>query len=578
MAAALDGLTELKYDRLSVFPLGGQSEIGQVLWALSYAGEIILIDAGVCYPPTDLPGVDLFLPNTNFLAANQDRISALLLTNGHEEHCGALAYLLHRVKVPRIMAPQFVSALISQSLGAADAASPLTEAQIDTIAFRQEYQIGPFSLEWIQVNDAIADACALKISTPEGVILYTSSFKLDQTPVDGRLMDVARFAQAGDQGVTLLISNSAGVESRGYTPSERAVSAAFSKILKRAEGRVVVAMNGTNTHRLQILFDLAKQHQRKVLLYGETLIQTAVAAVITGNLNYDRSIEATLADIGSLPPEQLLVVATGNDGDAMGLMQELAFNKREDFAVRSGDVVVFSEHIYPGQSRRIAMIMDQMLSLGITTHIGVKDGVHVANHAAQEELKLILSITKPKYFVPAIGEGRHIMHHSQLAQDCGMTAENIFALRNGHVLEIAHGVAAVAGTVESEAVLFNRNQAESVTRFSVNERRSLSTEGVLTIACVVDSRWSLLQPPAMEGAALGFVRSPEWELARPDLVVAIEEAIERQRQLRETDAIDVNALRAAVREVVAKTIRSKLQSKPTIHVVIHEIAGIKVAN
>lgn len=573
MATQLEGLSELKYDRVSVFPLGGQSEIGQVLWVISHAGEIMLIDAGACYPPTDLPGVDLLLPNTNFLAANQERITALLLTNGHEEHCGAVAYLLNRVKIPRILAPPFVSSLVSQSLMNYP---QLCDTIVDTVDTRQQYQIGQFAVEWIQVNDAIADACALRIVTAEGTIIYTSSFKLDQTPVDAKLMDVTRFSQFGDNGVTLLISDSAGVESRGYSASEKAVRRGLSRQIEQAKGRVVVAMNGTNTHRLQILFDLAKAQGRKVILYGDALVQTALAAVVTGNLVYDRSIEATLADLPNLPARQVLVVATGSEGDAIGVVSELAFHKRSDLSLVKGDVLIFSADIFPGQLRRMAVIQDQLLSLGVQASISTRGGVHVPNHAAQEELKLMLTMTKPRYFVPAIGEGRHIMHHAQLAQELGIDSENIFTVRNGTVLELFNGGASAAGTVESEAVLFNRNQAESVTRFSVNERRSLSTEGVLNIACVVDSRWNLLQPPVMESAALGFARSAQWESARYDLVQAIEEAVLKQREQKEAEGTDINGLRAAVREVATKTIRSKLQSKPTIHVVVHEVEGVKV--
>ena len=570
MAVVIDGVSELKYDRLSVVPLGGQSEIGQVLWAFSYAGEILLVDAGACYPPTDLPGVDLLLPNTNFLAANQERITALLLTNGHEEHCGAVAYLMKRVKIPRIMAPRFVSELVTQSL---NSAGETFDTIIDTIEPRRDYKIGAFEVEWIPVNDAIADACALRINTPEGVVLYSSSFKLDQTPVDNRHMDVARLAQAGDTGVTLLISDSAGTEHRGYTPSEKSVVGGFERHLAAAEGRFIVVMNGTNTNRLQILFDLAKRHNRKVVLYGDTLIQTAVAAVVTGNLVCDRSIEASLDDLNKLPDDQILIVATGDDGDALGAFHELAYGKRADLALKKTDIMLFSAVIYPGQSRRMATILDQLLSLGIKAVVGSREGIHVSNHASQEELKLMLSITKPRFFVPAIGEGRHIMHHAQLAIDVGVPQENIFPLRNGHVLEISKGSASRVGAVESEAVFFNRNQAESVTRFSVNERRSLSTEGVLTIACLINSKWEIIQPPAMEGAALGFVHSREWQVAKADLLVSIAEVVARQKA---TEGADLVSLRAAVREVASKTIRSKMQCKPTIQVVIHEVetAGV----
>jgi ribonuclease J len=565
MAVVVDAISELKYDRLSLVPLGGQSEIGQVLWALSYAGEILLIDAGACYPPTDLPGVDLMLPNTNFLSAHKERISALLLTNGHEEHSGAVGYILDNLKIPRILAPRFVSSLISQSLtGRGDGKY---DTVIDTVEPRHDYQIGVFNVEWIPVNDAIADACALKINTPEGVVLYTSSFKLDQTPVDSRLMDIGRLAQLGDSGITVLISDSAGVENRGYTPSEKSVTPHLERTIAAAESRVVVVMNGTNTHRLQILFDIAKASGRKVILYGDKLIQTAVAAVITGNLNYDRSCEATLEDLAKLPPSEVLVVATGRDGDALGLLKELAFGHRDDFSIVQGDTVVFSADIYPGQSRRLATIQDQLLSSGIHAVIGAKAGVHVSNHAGQEELKLMLSITNPQFFIPAIGEGRHIMHHGQLGKDYGLPDESVFTVRNGTVIEVFNGSAAVAGSIESEAVFFN------VTRFSVSERRSLSNEGVLTIACMVDSQWNLVQPPSMEGAALGFVHSRDWETTREELMNNIQEAINRHR---ETEGADLTSLRAAIREVASKTIRSKMQSKPTIQIVVHEVDPVRV--
>ncbi len=562
---------DLKYDRLSLIALGGQSEVGQVLWALSLAGEILLIDAGACYPGTDLPGVDLLLPNCNFLQANQERITALLLTNGHEEHCGAVAYLLSHLKIPRILAPRFVSELVLQNLLAAKIQNGY-ESVLDTVTTRHPYQIGAFEVEWIQVNDAIADACALKINTPEGVIIYTSSFKLDQTPVDNRLMDVAHLASAGDAGVLLLLSDSAGVENQGYTPSEKVVLPGFERHIAGAQGRVIVDMDGTNTHRLQMLFDLALHVNRKVVLCGDTLIQTAVAAVITGNLHYDRSIESTLADLDKLEDKDVLIVATGTDGDALELLWELAHGKNRDLTLKRGDTVIFSAELYPGSSRKMATILDQLLSSGVRAVTGDKEGVHVSSHASQEELKLILSITKPRFFVPALGEGRHIMHHAQLAREFGLSEESIFPLRNGEILEIGNGSAAVVGSVEAQAVLFNRDQGESVTTFSVNERRVLSTEGVLTIGCLITASWELAGKPALAGAALGFMHSADWEAVEAELLTALAETVARQK---ETEGSDLNSLKSALRDVAAKMIRSRLQSKPTIHVVVHELSATR---
>lgn len=563
---------ELKYDRLCLIPLGGQSEIGRALWALCYAGEILLIDAGASYPGTTLPGVDLLLPNPSFLESNQERISALVLSNGAEEHSGAVPYLIQHLKIPRIMAPRFVAALLSQRLmGRGDRV--IADTTIDIIETRKDYQIGAFQVEWLQVNDAIADACGLKINTPEGTIIYTSSFKVDQTPIDGRPMDIARLAAAGDQGVLLLLSASAGVESNVYTPSEKVVSGNFEKHISAAAERVIVLLAGTATLRLQVLFDLAKRLGRKVLLFGETLIQTAVAAAITGNLTYDPSIEARLADLPAIKDSELLVLATGEDGDAMALLFELANGSNANLVLKKGDTVIFSSEIYPGESRKIAKILDQFLSSGVQAYIGVKDGVHVSNHAGKEELKLILALCKPRYFVPVIGEGRHIMHHARIARDFGIDNDNIFPLKNGDILEISNGSADVIGSVEAQAVFYNSGQEESVTAFSVSERRSLSNEGVLTVGVLLSPspEWSLMQPPHFEGAALGFAQSPDWQTLQTELGDAIAECIQKYKDNNEEER-DLAALKASVRDIIAKSLRSRLSSKPAIQVTLHEVS------
>ncbi len=562
---------ELKYDRLCLIPLGGQSEIGRALWALSYAGEILLIDAGVSYPGTSLPGVDLLLPNTNFLETNQERISALVLSNGNEEHCGAVPYLLKHLKIPRIMAPSFVAALLSQRLKN-NKEWKTSEINIDTVECRNPYQIGAFQVEWLQVNDAIADACALKIGTPEGVIIYTSSFKLDQTPIDGRLMDIARLAETGDQGVLCLLSDSAGVESSSYTLSEKEVAKGFEKHIAASSGRVIVLLAGAATLRLQVLFDLAKTFKRKVLLFGETLIETAVAAAITGNLSYDRSIEAQLAETASIEDKDLLVLATGEDGDAMALLQDLACARNKDLLLKKGDLVIFSSEIYPGESRKIANILDQFLSLGVQAKISVRGGVHVSNHAGKEELKLMLALCKPKYFVPIIGEGRHIMHHAQIAQDFGIARENIFPLRNGEILEIGKGQSNLIGSIEAQAVFYNRGQEESVTAFSVSERRSLSMEGVLNVGILLSSDWKLLQEPSFEGAALGFTQADEWLLLKEELIESVKECISKQLDSQE---IDLASLKASIRDLISKAVRSRLSSKPTIQITAHQLTQAK---
>lgn len=574
MAHIATGSANIMYDSLGVIPLGGQSEFGQMLWVFTYGGEIILVDAGAAYPSEDLPGVDLLLPNTNFLEANQDRIVALLLTNGHEEHSGAVNYLLRHVSVPRIMAPRFVSQLLSQSLLGNDGASPGAKVHhlLDTVELRVPYEIGPFEVEWMRVNNAIADACALRINTPEGTVIYTSSFKLDQTPVDRQFMDIHELANSGDKGVSLLISDSAGVENEGYTPSEASLKGTFTKHLENAPGRVVVIFPGTNTHRLQILFDVAAQTNRKVVLLGESLLRTALVAAVSGNLVYDRKIESTIEELPGLRPENCLVIASGIEDDPMHILSELAYGNNPEFSFMEGDTVIYSANIMPGKLRHMAMILDQLLSLGVRA---VRDasGVHVSKHASREELKLMLSLTKPKYFIPSIGEGRHIMHHAQLAIEWGLEPDDVYPINNGDILEIRNGIASVIGSVESQAVLFNREQGERVTTFSVHERRALSLEGVLSISLVVNERQEILAGPSIVAGAAGFMKTAEWRETHQALKDAIIDAIQRYTPHDDEEDVTVGALRAAVREVAIKLLRSKMQAKPTIQVVVHKVQG-----
>ncbi len=574
MAHIATGTADIQYDSLALIPLGGQNELGQLLWILSIGGEMILIDAGAAYPSEDLPGVDLLFPNTNFLEANQERILALLLTNGHEEHCGAVNYLLRHLAIPKVMAPRFVSQLLSQS----NLSSPTKTAEqqvlakvLDTIELRKPYQIGPFEVEWMSVNNAIADACALRIGTPEGTVVYTSSFKLDQTPVDKRFLDINGLAGSGDKGVLALISDSAGVENKGYTPSEIVVKGELMETIENAIGRVLVVFPGTNTHRLQILFDVAHLAGRKVVLAGESLVATALSAVVTGNLIYDRQIEASIEELAELPDEQVLILASGIDEEPLQVLDQLAYGKNPDVKLKEGDVLIYSANIVPGKLRHMAQILDQLLALGVKAVHGGK--LHVSKHASQEELKLMLSITRPRYFIPAIGEGRHVMTHAQLAIEWGMDQDNVFPIYDGDILVVKNGVASQIGTIESQSVLYNREQGERVTTFSVQERRALSMEGVVTVSLAVNSLGDVVSGPSITAGASGFVKSEEWDETRQDLSALILTTVKRFTTQRQGEnGFEMGALKSALRETVMKTLRSKMQAKPTVQVVVHDIS------
>lgn len=556
---------------LTVIPLGGQSELGQVLWLVNYQGRTLIVDAGAAYPNRELPGVDLFLPNTSFLEANHKNIEALLLTNGNEEYLGAVPYLLKHVPIPKIMAPRFVNYLLDQTKTDLPSEHPIHKVPIETIDTKKTYKLGPFEIEWIDVNDAVSQSCGLRISTKSGQIVYLATFKLDQTPVDRKLTDISRLAQLGESGVDLLISSSAGVERGGYSESELGLYTKLSARIKEAKGRVCILMSGKNTNRLQLLIDIARQYKRKVLLIGEPLIQSAVACAMTGNLIYQPDMEVTLEDLPNLKDEEILIIATGKEGNPMPALAEIAAARHKSIKVKSGDTIIYSSEVPPGRLRQMAMLLDQFLFLGVKVYWGEEQGVHVSRTANQEELKLIFSLLKPKYFVPAFGEGRHIIHHAKLAQEWGMFEDNIFPLQNGQILAIENDSASIIGRVESQAVLVNTEHGERITTFTVNERRAMSFEGLITISLIIDEKGKLMEAPKFSCSAASFRYSIQWKDACADATSKIVEALDKHFADKASGSkIDEIALRNLVRDSALKILRGHLQTKPVLQIVIQQ--------
>jgi ribonuclease J len=569
----ITSLADFDHNALYAVALGGQAETGLVLWLFIHQGQILIVDAGASYPATELPGVDLFLPNINFLEANQDKITALVLTNGHEEHCGAVSYLLSHVNVPRVMAPPFVATLIKDNAYNIYGQNQTTFPQLEEIETHRQYKVGAFGLEWIDSNNAIADSCALNISTGCGNIIYTSSFKLDQTPVDGNLLDIGRLAAIGDAGVELLISDSANVEESGYTPSEKKLAKKFQSLSQESAGRLIVVAPATNTHRLKLLFEAAQIGSRRVILLGDTLHKVAVAAAMTGHLSFDQKLTASLEDLDKLEDRKVFVIASAIEADPINVLDQLASGNHPMLTLKRGDTLVFSSDVMPGHARHMGYILDQLLSLDVTCVWGTRQGVHVTKHASKEELKLVVSTVKPHFFVPAMGEGRHITQHGELAIDVGLDPTQVSTLANGDVFELSGGFATVMGAIESQPVLYNREQGERVTTASVNERRALSLEGVMTIGLSVTAGGDIASGPTFECGASGFLRSPEWATLEGELAGIIREAVSRSRSenkkaSNEAVADGLSVMRSAIRESVVKTLRSRLAAKPTVQVLL----------
>lgn len=568
----MPNLTDLDYNGLYAIPLGGQNELGLVMWMFIHQGKILLVDAGASYPAQRLPGVDLLLPNTSFLEANEKNILAQIITNGHEEHLGALTYLSQHVEIPQILCPRFVAALIDQNIFDLYGTGQTDRPPVETIVPKKEYKIGPFSVQWIESNNSIADACALKISCQGGTVVYTSAFKLDQTPVDGQMLDIGSIARAGDDGVMLLISCSANVEEGGYCPSEKVVVSAMQKLCRQAQGRLIVVIPATNTHRLQVLFDVAASAGRKVFLTGDVLHKVAVSAAISGHLNYDRGLEGAAADLLELEDEKVLFIASSKEADPIDVLEAMARGEHEAITLKAGDTIVFSSDVVPGQARRMAHILDELLAKDIACHWGTRQNVHVSRYGAKEELKLMLSVCKPRYFAPAMGEARHITQHAALGEFFNLDEDHVFSLGNGQILELKNGMGRVVGQIEAEPVLFNRDQGERVTTASVKERQALSLEGVLTLALTVNGKGDMVSGPELDCGASGFLLNDQWPQIQEDILTVTGQTVERITKERLGDERDSGPyLRSAIRESVVKVLRNRLSAKPTVQVLIHQV-------
>ncbi|OPZ89696.1 MAG: Ribonuclease J 1 [bacterium ADurb.Bin425] len=560
---------------LYCMPLGGQNELGLVSWAFVHQSKILLVDAGAAYPAFDLPGVDLLLPNTAFLEANQDKIVGLALTNGHEEHLGAFAYFMKHLSIPRIMGPRFVGHLIRQEIFDLYGQGHLDQSQLSFEEVNgQTLKVGPFLLEWIAGNNSIYDAYCLKISTQAGTVLYTSGFKLEQTPLDGVMLDIGRLAACGDEGVMLLISSSVNVEEGGYSASEKTVLRSIEKISQSAEGRLIVVMPATNTHRLKVLFEVAKRTGRKVFLQSPTLHKVAVSAAISGYLTYDRNIEGEADKLDTTEDRQVLILESSKEADPIDVLQAISRFEHPTTRLKVGDTIVFSSDVVPGQVRRMAHILDELLALSVPCYYGNRQGVNVSRYGAREELKLMLSITKPRYFAPAMGESRHIVQHGNLGEFFNLGADEIFNLQNGDVLEMKNGYVRPFGRIEAEPVLFNCDQGERVTTASIKERQALSVEGFMTLGLTLGLDGKLLSGPNLSCGASGFLLSDEWPDVRQEIEIAARAAVTKVVQERINDERDSGPyMRSAVREAVVKVLRNRMGAKTTVQVQIHQVGN-----
>jgi ribonuclease J len=469
---------------LRVVPLGGLGEIGMNLLVVSYAETAILVDCGVLFPDKDMLGIDLVIPDTTYLREFGDGVRAIFLTHGHEDHIGALPYVLRERAVPVYGTPMTLGLvrekLVEHAL--------LDSVPLHPLAPRTPVEIGPFAVEAIHVTHSIVDSVALAITTPVGTILHTGDFKLDQTPLDGRPSDLRRIGQLGESGVLLLLSDSTNVQRPGFTPSERAVGGYLERIVRAAAGKVFVATFASHVHRIQQVLDVSRLLGRRVALVGRSLATNVAIASELGHLRAPRDLLVDLAAVGDLPAREVTVLATGSQGEPLSALTRIAMNDHPQVSATPGDVVVLSSRVIPGNERAVTNLVNHFYRRGaevITDHVMP---CHVSGHASQEELKLMLALARPRYFVPIHGEYRHLVQHCRLAQGVGLAADDCFLLENGHTLDLGRSEARWGEPVRAGRVFVDGKGVGDVGEVVLRDRRHLSAGGLVLAIVAIDQQ------------------------------------------------------------------------------------------
>ena len=494
---------------LKVIPLGGLGEIGLNMMVLEYEDTIVVVDAGLMFPEEEMLGIDIVIPDFSYLLKNRDRVAALVVTHGHEDHIGAVPFLIRELSIP-IYGTALTLALIREKLREHNL---LDRADLVQIVPRQVVKFGPFDFEFIRVCHSIPDGVALAIRTPVGVIIHSGDFKIDNTPVDGKRFDIARLGSYGEEGVLALFSDSTNVERAGYTVSEKEVGATFREIFQEKQGRLIVAVFSSNLHRIQQLIHVAREFGRKVLLNGKSMVANVRIARELGYLDFTMDDEISIQDLQYMPDSQVLMLTTGTQGEPMSALSRMAFNDHKKLRVKEGDTIILSSRFIPGNERAIQNIINHLCRNGADViHEQVKD-IHVSGHAYQEELKILINMIQPRYFIPIHGEYRHLMKHRQLALSLGAPAANCLLIENGSVISFSRDSVCTKDRIETGRVFVDGKGVGDVGGLVLRDRRHLSEDGLVIASFVVNKEsHELLSGPDI--FSRGFIH----EEAKPEIL------------------------------------------------------------
>ncbi len=487
--------------------LGGLEEIGKNMTVLEYNNDIIVIDCGLAFPEDDMLGIDLVIPDISYLIKNAEKVRGIVLTHGHEDHIGALPYVLKDLNVP-MFGTLLTLGLLENKLKEHNL---LNQVTYHTVVPGETVKLGQMKVEFIHTNHSIADAVALAITTPLGVVIHTGDFKIDYTPIDGDIMDIHRFAELGKQGVLLLMSDSTNAERKGFTMSEKSVGSVFDRIFEETpKNRIMVATFSSNIHRIQQIINSAKTFGRKVAIIGRSMVNAVKTSSELGYLNIPAGILIDILEIRNYKDEQLVIITTGSQGETMSALSRIASAEHRQVTVKPGDKIIISASSIPGNEKNISRVINELLKKGAdVVYEGIAD-IHVSGHARQEELKLMLALTKPQYFMPVHGEFMHLTSHRDLAISMGMDKKNIFLMKTGDVLEISKNDAKINGVVPVGQIMVDGLGVGDVGNIVLRDRKHLSQDGLMVVVVTMEKESGMVVAgPDIISRGFVYVREAE---------------------------------------------------------------------